>query len=473
MNTLFAPARRLFSVIGFGARFHLLAGLIVLLSMLVAVDDTKLRLTLVGIIASIAVYLVFAIMRSIVEGRQRLQDELGRIGSGHLSISSEVQIANVERDAVNLAVGRTRESLAKIVLQVRGTSDVIVRSTRELGTGNQRLADRTEHQAATLQEAAAGMEELSATVAQNASNVAAASARASDVRSIAQSGARDVSELIRTVSRIEESSKRVTDIIGVIEGIAFQTNILALNAAIEAARAGDQGRGFAVVAKEVRNLAQRSSEAVTETRALIAGVAEHVGLGSSLATRAEGSISKVTQGIEEVAKLTNEVSQASAQQCDSVEQMKQASFHLDRQDAREQAMALVRKAVFHIQSNRREDALRDVSDPAGEFVDGEFYIAVNDLKGICVAHGTMRELIGQSHFDLKDADGKYFVREYLRISAAQGRGWLDYRWVNPATGTLQEKSGYVERAGDLVVSCGIYKAAQADVVLALSHNPRG
>lgn len=303
MNSLFGPARFLLSLIGDRGRFHALSALVVLLGVLSLVDEPNLRLGLVLAVAIATVYLIVALSRGIDATRAKLQAELGRIGSGDLSVITKND--SMETDAVNETISQTRDSLARIVSQVRETSNVIVRSTKELGAGNQRLSERTEHQASTLEEATAGMEQLSATVAQNAANAAAASERANKARVIAQSGSQDVNDLIRTVSLIEESSKRVTEIIDAIEGIAFQTNILALNAAVEAARAVEQGRGFAVVAKEVRNLAQRSSDAVRETRTLIAGVTDRVASGNVLAKRAEGSIANVTHGIMALSSMAN------------------------------------------------------------------------------------------------------------------------------------------------------------------------
>jgi signal transduction histidine kinase len=148
-----------------------------------------------------------------------------------------------------------------------------------------------------------------------------------------------------------------------------------------------------------------------------------------------------------------------------------AAFHLNRQDDRAKAIALVKKAVAHIEAQGRDAAARDLSDPNGDFVDGEFYVAVNDRDGSCVAHGAMPHLLGQSHWDLKDADGKLFVQEYWKIAAKQGHGWLDFRWLNPVTQRMQEKSGYVARVGDLIVSCGIYKAGQSDAAQASAATP--
>lgn len=249
MNFILSPALRLLSVVRLNGGFHLLTALIVLLAGVAFIGDFSLRVTLVLLTAIIAVYFQQALRHNIGARRANLQLELGRMGNGDLSVQSE---RSVDTDAVAFAIIRTRENLGRIVSQVQATSRVIAQSAAVLGKGNQRLSERTEHQASTLQQAAAGMEELSVTVAQNATNAAAASERATQARSIAQSGARDVNELIQTVALIDQSSKQVTDIISVIEGIAFQTNIMALNAAVEAARAGDQGRGFAVVAKEVR-----------------------------------------------------------------------------------------------------------------------------------------------------------------------------------------------------------------------------
>jgi methyl-accepting chemotaxis protein len=497
MNLLFAPALFLLSKIRFDRRFYLLIGLAVVLAAAGLIDTASIRMPLVIVITLVMVYFQVAVLLGILANRANLQADLSRIGSGDLSVANDSAANARLGDTLNSTIHQTRESLASIVSQVQETANVISRATQDLGSGNQRLSERTEHQSSTLEQAAAGMEELSVTVEQNAQNAIAASKRAGDARSIAQSGARDVTDLIQTVSLIAESSKRVTAIVEIIEGIAFQTNILALNAAVEAARAGVQGRGFAVVAKEVRDLAQRSSEAGRETRVLLASVAERIHSGSNLAKRAESSIANVTQGIDEVARLAGEVSEASSQQVNSVEQMKQAliqlegvtqhnaalvneanltaisldreaqklestlsAFHLDRQDARATAMALVKRAVAHIKSAGREVALRDLSDPNGPFVDGEFYVAVNDMNGNCLAHGTMPHLIGQSHFDLKDADGNFFVRNYIKIASTKGHGWLDFRWTNPATQRVDEKSGYVERVDDLIVNCGIYKSSR-------------
>ncbi len=494
MRVAFLPLRPLISMFGIRGRFYLLGGLVVALAATMLLEAPRLRLTLGGAIAVATVYLLFAILDSIVSTRVRLREQLERIGAGDLSVATVTAQRDSDRDSLGEVVQRTRESLAYIVSQVSTTSSAIVRSTHELNAGNQHLSQRTEHQAATLEQTAAGMEELSASVAENAGNVDAASACASNARNVAQSGARDVNELIQTVSHIERSSKRMTSVIDVIEGIAFQTNILSLNAAVEAARAGEHGRGFAVVASEVRSLAQRSSNAAKETRALIADVAERVAAGTALAKRADDSIVKVTHGIDEVAELAREVAQASAQQCDSVEQMKQAliqldnvtqqnamlvmeanetaislereaqkleealaSFHLDRQDDRAKAISLVKNAIEFFRSKDRDVALREISDPRGAFVDGELYISINDRFGICVAHATMPKLIGESHFDLKDADGMAFVQEYWKIAEKQGRGWLDFRWLNPVTQQVQDKSGYVERLDDLIVCCGIYR----------------
>jgi methyl-accepting chemotaxis protein len=496
MNLLFAPARFLFSSIRFDRRFYLLIGFTIVLAAVALIDAASVRIPLVIVVTLVIIYFQVALLLGILANRAGLQEALGRIGSGDLSIAADSSVDANGVDALNSTIHQTRESLAGIVSQVRETSNVISRATQELGSGNQRLAERTEHQASTLEQAAAGMEELSVTVEQNAANAIAASKRARDARSTAQSGTRDVTDLIQTVSLIAESSKRITDIVEVIEGIAFQTNILALNAAVEAARAGDQGRGFAVVAKEVRNLAQRSGDAGRETRTLLADVLQRVQAGGDLAKRAEGSIANVTQGIDEVARLAGEVSDASSQQVNSVEQMKQAliqlegvtqhnaalvneanlstisldreaqklestlsTFHLDRQDARAKAMALVKKAIAHIKAKGRDVALRDLSDPNGEFVQGELYITVNDATGKCVAHATMQQFMGTTGIELKDADGNYFIKEYLKIGMERGSGWHDFRWVNPATKRVEEKSGYVERVGDLFVNCGIYKAA--------------
>jgi methyl-accepting chemotaxis protein len=216
-------------------------------------------------------------------------------------------------------------------------------SAREIDTGNTDLSRRTDDQVSALTETAASMEQLTATVRQNADRARSASGLAVNASATAERGGTVVSEVVQTMQAISGSSRKIVDIIQVIEGIAFQTNILALNAAVEAARAGEQGRGFAVVAGEVRNLAQRSAVAAREIKALIQQSVEQVESGSGLVGQAGKTMEEIVQSVGQVSSLLGEISHALAEQSEGISHVNQAVAHMD--GATQQNAALVQQAA--------------------------------------------------------------------------------------------------------------------------------
>ena len=232
-----------------------------------------------------------------------------------------------------------KEGLAQVVAQVRRSSDSVAMASSEIAQGNQDLSARTESQASALEETAASMEQLGATVRQNAENASQANALARSASDVAVRGGEVVGQVVQTMKGINESSQRIADIIGVIDGIAFQTNILALNAAVEAARAGEQGRGFAVVASEVRSLAGRSAEAAKEIKQLISASVERVEQGSAMADQAGETMTEVVQSIRRVTDLMGEINAASSEQASGVAQVGEAVTQMDQ--ATQQNAALV------------------------------------------------------------------------------------------------------------------------------------
>jgi len=263
------------------------------------------------------------------------------ISEGNLSVS--VDTRQGDRSSLLLDMQAMRDSLHRIVQRVRDGTEHIASASQQIAAGNQDLSARTESQASALEQTAASMEEMTSNVKQNADNAHQASVLAQSASQVARKGGAVVEKVVQTMGSIDASSRKVSDITGVIEGIAFQTNILALNAAVEAARAGEQGRGFAVVATEVRGLAQRSSEAAKEIKALIGHSAEQVKAGAQLAQEAGATMQDVVDSVQRVSAVIEEISQASREQTDGIEQINEAISQMDQ--GTQQNAALVEQAT--------------------------------------------------------------------------------------------------------------------------------
>ena len=254
-------------------------------------------------------------------------------------------------------------NLLDIVGRVRTGTDTIATASGQIASGNLDLSSRTEQQASSLEETASSMEELTSTVKQNADNARQANTLAMSASHTASEGGSVVSDMVRTMSDINESSRKIVDIIGVIDGIAFQTNILALNAAVEAARAGEQGRGFAVVATEVRNLAQRSAAAAKEIKELIGASVERVGAGSKLVDQVGANMTAVVESVRRVTDVIAEISAASAEQTSGIEQINQAIIQMDT--VTQQNAALVEEAAAAAAA--MQDQAGDLADAVSSF----------------------------------------------------------------------------------------------------------
>jgi len=250
------------------------------------------------------------------------------------------------------ALKEMNDSLLRIVGQIRTGSETISTASAQIAAGNQDLSSRTEQQASSLEETASSMEELTSTVKQNADNARQANQLAVAASEVAVRGGEVVSQVVSTMDAIQESSKKMSDIISVIDGIAFQTNILALNAAVEAARAGEQGRGFAVVASEVRNLAQRSAAAAKEIKTLIDDSVSKVGSGGKLVHEAGSTMEEVVSSIRRVNDIMSEITAASAEQSAGIEQVNQAIVQMDT--VTQQNAALVEEAAAATESMQEQ-----------------------------------------------------------------------------------------------------------------------
>ncbi|WP_284508067.1 methyl-accepting chemotaxis protein [Caballeronia sp. GAOx1] len=264
-------------------------------------------------------------------------------------------------------IATMKSKLADTVGTVRVSSEAIASASKQIAAGNTDLSSRTEQQAASLQETAASMEELTSTVKQNSDNASQASGLADNANVVANEGAAIVGEVIETMAGIEQSSAKIAEIIGMIEGIAFQTNILALNAAVEAARAGEQGRGFAVVASEVRSLAQRSSAAAKEIKELIETSGGRVQAGTELVARAGETMQRVGTAIQRVTDIMGEIASASNEQSRGIEQVNQAIAQMD--EVTQQNAALVEEAAAAAGS--MEDQAKQLTAAVGVFRTGQ------------------------------------------------------------------------------------------------------
>ena len=276
----------------------------------------------------------------------------GKIASGDLAARIETQAG--DQSSLLFAIKSMRDSLALIVGEVRSGTDTIATASGQIAGGNLDLSSRTEQQAGSIEETASSMEELTSAVKQNADNARQANQLAASASEVAQKGGAVVSQVVDTMGSINDSAKKIVDIIGVIDGIAFQTNILALNAAVEAARAGEQGRGFAVVASEVRNLAQRSAAAAKEIKTLIGDSVEKVDAGAKLVDQAGTTMNEIVASVRRVTDIMSEITAASQEQSSGIEEINRAIVQMD--EMTQQNAALVEEAAAAAASLQEQSA---------------------------------------------------------------------------------------------------------------------
>ena len=312
-------------------------------ALVIALIIAALTLAVVGLIAW---YVTHTLLKSLGAEPEDLSQAAQRVADGDLSpIPNSQQVA---ANSVMASLASMQQNLVSIVSQVRGASDSIATGSAQIATGNADLSQRTEEQASALQQTAATMDQFGSTVRSNADNAKRANQLAQNASSIAIQGGAVVAQVVGTMRDINTSSQKIVDIIGVIDGIAFQTNILALNAAVEAARAGEQGRGFAVVASEVRSLAGRSADAAKEIKTLISNSVEKVDAGTALVDQAGQTMQEVVSAIKRVSDIVGEISSASAEQSTGVTQIEMAVGQLDQ--TTQQNAALVEESAAAAQS---------------------------------------------------------------------------------------------------------------------------
>ncbi|SDH67192.1 methyl-accepting chemotaxis protein [Janthinobacterium sp. YR213] len=343
----------------------------------VAKTSRNLLLTLAVLALGFGVVCAWLLTMGIVRPLRTAVDIARKVADGDLTAQIDAS-AKDETGQLLLALKDMNTSLLNIVSEVRSGTDSIATSSTEIAAGNQDLSSRTEEQAGSLEETASSMEELTSTVKQNADNARQANQLAASAAQVAVKGGEVVAQVVGTMESINASSNKIVDIISVIDGIAFQTNILALNAAVEAARAGEQGRGFAVVASEVRNLAQRSASAAKEIKTLIGASVEQVNAGSMLVAQAGSTMNDIVDSVQRVSDIITEITAASSEQSVGIDEINRAIGQMDA--VTQQNAALVEESAAAAESMQHQ--AHNLAQVVSVFKLNGQQASVSGLKGV-------------------------------------------------------------------------------------------
>ncbi|MEC4723550.1 methyl-accepting chemotaxis protein [Noviherbaspirillum sp. CPCC 100848] len=430
--------------------------------------------------------IVAPLREAVVIGQKMIQGDL----TIHFSARGTGEIAAVQDVLKDL-----KDTLFNIVRDVRSGSIAINTTALSVNSDNATLSARNETQAGSIEETAASLEELAATVKQNADAAMQANNVVNCAADLAAKGGDVVRDVVTTMDAIRSSSHKIEEIIGVIDGIAFQTNILALNAAVEAAHAGEQGRGFAVVASEVRSLAQRSAQAARDIKSLITDSVEKVESGAHLVDEAGRAMKQIVTSVEDVAGYVKSIANSTQEQSLGIQQVNHAmvQFEVMIQENTElvtnalkastnlkssaaslsdavvdfklgseigtadEAVELVKKAVTMAKAEGLQALIEEVGKlNKGKLVYKDLYIGIYGFDGFIKAHGANRHFVGSDTSRTRDKNGKAFIADMITIGKAKGSGWVEYLFAHPTTQEIKTKASYLERFDDVVITCGCY-----------------
>ncbi len=454
------------------------------------------NLAFVAVISALAVvllvYLMLAFNISFLADLRQVMRFMQETASGNMRHKARM-LGRDELSDMSRSMAVMVNNISVMVSSVRSNAALVSNLGDVLVRGNHSLSDRTVQQAANLEQTSASVQQLVTTVRENANAAQQSDQAAQGVREVAERGARGMEQAIASIEAIEASTRRMDEIVGVIDGLAFQTNILALNAAVEAARAGESGRGFAVVAAEVRSLAKRSADSAKEIRQLITTSSTQVEAGVAQIRAAGQSISAIVSGVRGVAENVSLISTSSAEQSESLSEISTAIAQLDQitqqngamveqavnqstalqtqahllsdaalmfqlpQGSADEARQLVERALeLHSSCTDRDHFLREVTAPHSGLSDRDMYVFVLDARGQYLAFAGNSSKVGTRVQDVPGIDGAALIHTIVS-QADVAPSWVEYEIVNPQSGQVQEKMSYVVKVDGVYVGCGVYK----------------
>ncbi len=420
-----------------------------------------------------------------------------QIVAGDLTAKFDTESAGELRDLME-AMNVLNERLFTLISDVRARSTTVVGTSSQVSRDNETLRVRTQMQIDSLQKTTAAMAQLNDIVQHNAEQAKQADQLVTSASDYAVNGGSAMGQVVTTMGSIRESSRKIVDIIALIDSIAFQTNILALNAAVEAARAGEHGRGFAVVANEVGTLAKRSATAAKEIKSLINESVNTIATGSKQVDKAGATMSAIVASVKSLTGIIQGISNSSGEQLSGIESVNttigevtrlnksnarmfadiiKASATLNEQAVTllrsiagfdlgirehgtpEEAQTMVQRAVEFLKSHGKEQLLAEVNKlDKGQFIERDLYIIVCDIPSYkFIAHGVNPRILNYDSRLSKDPNGRAYMTEMLDLAKRDGEGWIDYANNHPITNEMMTKSSFVQRVGDIAIACGCYK----------------